>query len=591
MNSRRWSTITKIIVASALAVIGVILLITFREIIAPTIVALLLTFILSYPLNWVQRRTGWARSTSIFAVYIIVVVAVALLVFLIVPRLDIITNALTNTLRDLVTNLRAAANNPLLTIGPYELSAGALFSQAGDVLQPLLSAITQNPASLARSLTTGVVNIVYVFVLNFWLLKDWHKLERWAFELIPYDYRDETRRLVHELSVVWQSFLRGQLLLGVAIGLVTWVCLLIVGMPNATGLALLAGIMEFLPSIGPIISGVIGTLLALFQGSYWLPVSNLFFAIVVGVIYFIIAQVENIYFIPRYVGGQVKLHPAVTFVGIICGALVFGVLGILLAAPVIASARVLIVYVTRKLTDQEPFELEATAQSAIQISGVIGGRKIEAIIFDLDGVISKIDDAAIEWPAQRFHWMDRILSPEMRSILARRLLIGLEGPLNLFANQLWHLELRDHLRRLTPRLNWLRCYPPADKMEAHSGIKEILLVLAQKYRLAAVSTRDRQSVESFLERADLRNGVFDILLAREDVRNILPHTDALAQVVSQFELTPNRVLVVSDTDVGLRGGRAAEMPTVGVTSGLGTEENLRDADLVLAAPGDLTAWL
>lgn len=591
MNSRRWSTTTKIIVVSVLAVIGIVLLVTFRQMIAPTIVALLLTFVLSYPLNWVQRRTGWARTTSLIAVYLIVAVTLLLLLVLIFPRLDTITTSLRNTLEDLVNSLRSTAGGPQLTVGPLSFSADAVFQQAGALLQPLLSVVTQDPLSIARGLTTGIVSIIYVFVLNFWLLKDWHKFQRALLERIPVDYREETRRLVNELSAVWQAFLHGQLLLGAAIGFVTWVCLIIVGMPNATGLALLAALMELLPSIGPIISGTIGTVLAFFQGSYWLPVTNLVFAIIVGVIYMVIGQLENVYFIPRYVGGRVKLHPAVTFVGIIAGAMAFGVLGILLAAPVIASGRVLVTYISRKLTDQEPFELETGIQPAIHIPGVISGRKIEAVIFDLDGTISQIDTRAIDWPAQRFHRIDRLLPADVRRMLARHLVISLEGPINYLANQLWRIDLHDYLNRLTPYLDLLRCNPPADQLTAMPEVGELLRRFAPIYRLALVSTRQREDVNHFLETARLNDGIFEAVIVRQDVRNILPHADALMKVAQEFNLAPNQILIVSDTDVGLRAGRAAEMATAGVTCGLGTPETLRDADLLLAGPQELANWL
>jgi predicted PurR-regulated permease PerM len=65
MSSRRWSNVTKIIVAAALAILALILIITFRALIPATIVAFLLAFILSYPVNWIQRQTGWARSTAV----------------------------------------------------------------------------------------------------------------------------------------------------------------------------------------------------------------------------------------------------------------------------------------------------------------------------------------------------------------------------------------------------------------------------------------------------------------------------------------------------------------------------------------------
>ena len=71
MPSRRWNPTTKIIVGSLLALATLALLVTFRQMIAPTIVAFLLTFVLSYPVHWVQQRTGWARTTALLGVYAI----------------------------------------------------------------------------------------------------------------------------------------------------------------------------------------------------------------------------------------------------------------------------------------------------------------------------------------------------------------------------------------------------------------------------------------------------------------------------------------------------------------------------------------
>ena len=145
------------------------------------------------------------------------------------------------------------------------------------------------------------------------------------------------------------------------------------------------------PSIGPGISGAIGTVVALFQGSTWMPISNIAFALIVLVIYIIITQIETLYLIPRLVGGKVQLHPAVTFVGIISGTIVFGLLGVLLATPIIASARTLLTYTYRKLRDQDPFEELTPPQDAVRIPGLIAGRKIDAVIFDLDGTLAQVD--------------------------------------------------------------------------------------------------------------------------------------------------------------------------------------------------------
>src|SRR5690606_29760836 len=111
----------------------------------------------------------------------------------------------------------------------------------------------------------------------------------------------------------------------------------------------------------------------------------------------IIAQIENVYLVPRLVGGQVKLHPAVAFIGTVAGALVFGVLGVLLATPVIASARIILTYIYRKLLDQEPFQPAHLAQAAMRIPGLVAGRKIEGVIFDLDGTLAEPSWEATSW--------------------------------------------------------------------------------------------------------------------------------------------------------------------------------------------------
>jgi predicted PurR-regulated permease PerM/beta-phosphoglucomutase-like phosphatase (HAD superfamily) len=590
MTSRRWTTATKIIVASAIALIGILLLVTFRQMIAPTVVAFLLTFVLSYPVNWLQQRTGWARTTAVIGVYLVTVVLLGLLLLLIIPRLDTVAATFRQTVEDIVARLQTTVGGPLLVVGPFRFSADTLFQQTGTVLQGLLGAVTNNPVSIVSSVASSVVSVVYVFVLNFWLLKDWYKFQRFTLDLIPADYQEEMRRLGSELSTIWQGFLRGQLLLGLVVGAITGIALFIVGMPNALGLAILAALMELLPSIGPMISGFVGFIVALVQGSNWLPVGNLIFAILVGIIYAIIGQIESVYFIPRFVGGRVKLHPAVTFAGIIAGAMTFGVLGILLAAPVIASARVLLTYAVRKITDQEPFELEVSGQTALHIPGVIAGRKIEAVIFDLDGTLTPIDRTLLEWAAAP-RWLDRLLPPAARAALMRRLMIGLEGPINFFINLFWRWRWKGVSARLRPAFDRLRGQAAAADLVLAAGAGDVVHALADRYRLALVTSRDRADVEQFLALNNLGNGVFRTVVTRDDVKNILPHPEPLTKALSHLGVIPTETLVVGDTDVSLRAGRAAEMATAGVASGLAPAENLRDADLVLSGPDELLEWL
>lgn len=591
MSSRRWSNVTKIIVASCLVVLMIILLITFRVLIAPTVVAFLLAFILSYPVNWIQRSTGWARSLSVTVVYIVLLAILALTPIVVAPRLGAMVSSLQETLQDLVDDLQNISAGPFLRLGSSDFSLDMLLQQTGDILANLLFDATGNPLSIARGVTNSVITIVYVLVLNFWILKDIYKIQRAVIEQIPVDYQEDARRIGQELGRIWHAFLRGQLALAFSVGLLTWILLVIVGMPNAGGLALLAGVMEFLPSIGPGISGTIGTVFAFFQGSTWLPVNQLTFAIIVGIIYSIIAQIENIYLIPRLIGRQVQLHPAVTFVGIIAGTLVFGLLGVLLATPIMASARVILSYIHRKLLDLEPFEPIKTPQASVRIPGLIAGRKIEGIIFDLDGTLAQVDWTIPIWAANHLTWLDPVVEPEQRCFLARRLMVKTEGVANFLISQLHHFGAQRALERMEPWFNRWRGYPPAAKLVPQPGIAEMIESLNSQYRLAILSTRHSDEINCFLRNAGLSEESVDVIVGHEETHNILPHSEPLLYVAGKFMLAPSQLLMVSDTDSNLRSARAVEMATVGVLCGLGDEGDFLESDLVLAAPPELVDWL
>ena len=591
MNSKRWSNVTKIIVASVLAVLAIILLALFRTMIAPTIVAFLLAFILGYPVTWIQRRTGWGRGMIVALIYVALLALLVLAPVIFIPRFDNVSASLLETLVELVDTLQTTANASLV-FGVYEVSLDNILQQAGNALQNLLVLSTGNPLSIFRGVTTGLLTVIYVLVLNFWLLKDLQKLQRLIIEQVPVDYQEEMRQLGHELGQIWHAFLRGQLVLGLTVGALTWLALTIVGMPNAGGLALLAAFMEFLPTIGPGISGFIGTMVALFQGSNWFFFdNNIIFALLVLLIYVIITQFESIYLIPKLVGGRVQLHPAVTFVGVISGALVFGVLGVLLATPTIASSKRILTYIYRKMFDMEPFEPPDGNQQGVRIRGLVAGRKIEGLIFDLDGTLTQLDWSAAEWVAHHTQWLNRLVPEERRKHATRRAMIALESLTTFIVQQMRRLQLHNDLRRLEPLFDRLRGYPSIQNLELLPDVVETLHTLRQEYRLSLVSTRERQGVEDFLARNGLDNGLLDVVITREDIRNLVPHSEALLTAADSMGLTTNNLLVVSDSDVNLRSGSATEMATAGVLCGLSQERDLQSADIILERTSELVDWL
>jgi predicted PurR-regulated permease PerM len=153
----------------------------------------------------------------------------------------------------------------------------------------------------------------------------------------------------------------------------------VLGLPQPILLGVWGGLLEFLPSIGNTIWGLTVIIVALSAGSTYLPLPNAIFALVVFGAYVAFAQLDINILIPTIIGRQVRLHPVVVILGVIIGATIGGVLGVALAAPTIASLRVVMRYVYANLYDLDPFPMvgapslpgEARAAEADRLSIVI----------------------------------------------------------------------------------------------------------------------------------------------------------------------------------------------------------------------------
>ena len=126
------------------------------------------------------------------------------------------------------------------------------------------------------------------------------------------------------------------------------------------------GVLNVIPTLGPILATIPGVFIALVQGSTRFDMSHLWFAVIVLVIYIGVQQIESQIVVPRVMSDAVDLSPLAVLTGVIVGFNVFGLLGALIAVPVIASAREILSYLYSKLLDRRPFarELEGPKPSA-----------------------------------------------------------------------------------------------------------------------------------------------------------------------------------------------------------------------------------
>ena len=205
-----------------------------------------------------------------------------------------------------------------------------------------------------------LVGLVVIPVWLFFVLRDRERLPRAVAAAVPAGWRPDAENVIAILARVGGRWVRGQLLLGVAIFLATVVGLLgltAIGFSEFGSftlvLALIAGVLEWFPIIGPIVAAVP----AILVGISISPTA----AIAAAGLYLAIQQLENNLLVPKILGDAVELHPAVLIVALVVGGALFGIGGAILAAPVVAAARDLYRYTFARLSDASAAEALATA--------------------------------------------------------------------------------------------------------------------------------------------------------------------------------------------------------------------------------------
>ncbi len=355
MNSAqtKWSNQTRLIVTLVLLVIGAYLLFRFSSIIKPLILAIVLAFVLSPLVNRLQTVLKFPRVVIILLVYLALALIVGLALWLILPAIFTQFKEIFHRVEHILRQSESWLGTPLIVAG-IVIDPRSLLEETAKSFQTWGQPLFGRTLVVLTDIATSLAWTVFIVVISIYLIKDSRSLMAWFQSLCPPDFLDDYQYLLGEINRIWSAFFRGQLLLAFTVMIIISVVGLVIGLPFALLMGLLAGLLEFLPSLGHTIWLVIAVILALVVGSNWIPVPNWVFAFIVIGAAVIFQQVDLNYLIPRIIGKSVHLPPLVVILGIITGAALAGVLGIVLAAPTIASTRVLGRYVYGHLVGYEP---------------------------------------------------------------------------------------------------------------------------------------------------------------------------------------------------------------------------------------------
>jgi len=370
-----WSLFTRRMIVLLFLVTIVIVFWMVRTVMTALLLSAFFAFLMTPPVNYLQRRLGMPRFLGALLIMLLVLGLFALILIIFIPiiiaQFSAIRFSFTDSLGGSFEWLRAFLDN-FNTVFGYDLSpyirdiqdqltvarVQELIPAPDEVFgsgRGLLRASTGTLASVATTVGGFLFTLVLVFVFTIYLINDMPVLSRAVGELVPERERPELEDLKHRLKGVWYSFVRGNVLLMLAFGVLVGLSMFALGVPSALVLGIIAGLMDLVPTVGAFFAGSIIILMALLQGSSWLEINNFVFALIVIGVYMFLQWVEGNILQPKIMGGSVNLPGFVAIVGIVVGLAVGGILGAYLAIPIIASAREIFIYFYKKLT-QYPAE-------------------------------------------------------------------------------------------------------------------------------------------------------------------------------------------------------------------------------------------
>jgi len=365
-GSPLWNRSTKIIVVVSGLILIAAFAFRFQVLLLQIAAAGIIAYVVTPVIDLLSRRTPLSRTLSILIVYALVVILLVLgLVLLSTGLINQIAN-LIDTAPEIVDRvINRLSATPELHLGPYTLEIASYWEAFGQELleEQLLDSIGSIANRSGRTVlqllgsTVEVVTIIlFTTIISVYMAVEVPKLGGYVERAAQQPgYQDDARRVNREFGRIWRAYLRGQIILGIIIFLAVWLSLSLLGVQNAFGLGVLSGVLEFLPVIGPFIGTGAAAASALLQPSNYLGVEPWLFALIVIGVMFLIQQIENNVLVPRIVGNALDLNPLIIIIGVFIGASLAGLVGAVLAAPLLATSKLLGTYAWRKLFDLPPF--------------------------------------------------------------------------------------------------------------------------------------------------------------------------------------------------------------------------------------------
>ena len=334
----------------ALGIVGWLLYL-LAPVLTPFIAAALLAYI-GDPLADRLQRLRLPRTLAVVVVFLLTFIFLALLIVLVLPLIEAQVGALLKALPGIIAEFEHVwlpRITSLLGVDPDEdIGIAAFLSRYSEMAGSWGAAVLVSLSKSGGALAAAVISLFLIPILTFYLLRDWDWILQRLSALIPSAQRDTVIMLARQTDDVLGAFLRGQILVMIALGAMYTVGLTFVGLEYAIAIGMVAGLVSFVPYLGFVFGIMLAGLTVAMEPEPLLRLAGV-------IATFAIAQmVEGSFLTPKLVGDRIGLHPVIVIFAIAAGGQLFGFFGILLALPAAAVVSVLVRFAYERYLAEHP---------------------------------------------------------------------------------------------------------------------------------------------------------------------------------------------------------------------------------------------
>ena len=358
------------------AIVLVALLYHLRNALLPFAVGGALAYILDPIVSWLERRIPWMSSRPDMKRLILILLTFVIAALLGIGAIIAIIPPISNEISRFVDNLPSLITQARATVQSIdaeiverlpEEAVTAIHDAAQDIgalAIPVVKFFAARTYGVVTQTLSLLLGLAMAPLILFYILKDKGKIIEGVLATLSPEPRKHTQNVLSILNDIFSAYIRGQLILGLIVGVMVFIGLWLMGVPFSPVLGLVAGLTELIPVIGPWLGAIPGLLVVLATA----PDKFIW----VALLYLVVQQLENIFLVPRVQSESLNLHPVMVLAALIVGSEVAGLWGMIMGPPFAAAGRgVLLYFLSVWRTEDNADASETALQDAPQDSDAL----------------------------------------------------------------------------------------------------------------------------------------------------------------------------------------------------------------------------